>query len=78
MAKFRVQYVRIEHHLYQLDIDADNATQAEDIARETFDGSEPRQCVHGEEYVHDVELLSDDEENIDIDLDGGLSAINEG
>ena len=57
--KYQVQYVSIEHHLYRLEVEAENEEQAEEIAEEEFSGSENYEVVHGEEFVHDVIKLTE-------------------
>ena len=57
MKKFKVPYVRIEHQVYFLEIEAEDEEQAEELARETFDGSEPYKVVHAEEFIQDIEEI---------------------
>ena len=38
--KYRVHYVRIEHQVYLLEVEADSPEEAEDIAEDEFSGSE--------------------------------------
>ena len=52
--KYQVQYVRIEHQMYFLEIEADSAEEAEEMAEDEFTGDEPCKVVHAEEMVHDV------------------------
>jgi len=59
MKKFKVPYVRIEHQVYFLEIEAENEEQAEALARESFDGSEPYEVVHAEEFIEQVDELED-------------------
>ena len=55
MKKYTVQFVRIEHQVYTLEVEAEDAEQAEELASESFDGSEDYKVVHAEEFVQDVE-----------------------
>ena len=48
MKKFAVQYVRIEHQVYFLEVEAENENDAEDVACEEFTGSENYKVVHAE------------------------------
>lgn len=57
MKKYTVQYVRIEHQVYTLEVEAEDADEAEEIARENFDGSEEYKVVHAEEFVQDIEEI---------------------
>jgi hypothetical protein len=57
--KYQVQYVRIEHQIYTLEVDADNAEDAEDIAEQEFSGSENYNVVHAEEYIQQVTPLKE-------------------
>ena len=52
--KYQVQYVRIEHQIYTLEVEADSPEEAEDIAEEEFSGSENYNVVHAEEYIQNV------------------------
>ena len=52
--KYQVQYVRIEHQIYTLEVEADSPEEAEDVAEEEFSGSENYNVVHAEEYIQNV------------------------
>lgn len=54
MKKFIVQYARIEHFVYLLDIEAETEEQAQIIARLQFTGDEDCKIVHAEEFVLNV------------------------
>jgi len=57
MKKFTVQYVRIEHQVYFLEVEAEDEDHAEDVASEEFEGSEPYKVVHAEEFIQDVKEM---------------------
>jgi hypothetical protein len=57
MKKFEVQYVRIEHQVYFLEVEAENEDDAEDVAQDEFTGSENYKVVHAEEFIQDVKEL---------------------
>jgi hypothetical protein len=57
MKKFQVQYVRIEHQVYFLEVEAENEDDAEDVAHDEFTGSENYKVVHAEEFIQDVKEL---------------------
>ena len=61
--KYQVQYVRIEHQIYTLEVEADSKDQAEDKADEMFcDGdydADSYNVVHAEEYIQQVDELED-------------------
>ncbi len=57
MKKFKVPLVRIEHQVYFLEIEAEDEEQAEELAWETFDGSEHYEVVHAEEFIQDIEEI---------------------
>ena len=57
--KYQVQYVRIEHQIYTLEVEADSPEDAEDIAEEEFSGSENYNVVHAEEYIQQVTPLQE-------------------
>lgn len=54
MKKFTVQYVRIEHQVYFMEIEAENEDDAEEKAHDQFDGSGDYKVVHSEEFIQDV------------------------
>jgi hypothetical protein len=58
--KYQVHYVRIEHQLYLIEVEADSADEAEEKAEEVFcnDGLsdyDNYEVVHAEEFVNQVE-----------------------
>jgi hypothetical protein len=57
MKKFIVPYVRIEHQVYFLEIEAEDEDSAEDVAREQFDGSGEYKVVHAEEFIQDIKEM---------------------
>jgi hypothetical protein len=57
MKKFQVQYVRIEHQVYFLEVEAEDEDDAEDVAHDEFTGSENYKVVHAEEFIQDVKEL---------------------
>lgn len=57
MKKFAVQYVRIEHQVYFLEVEAEDENDAEDVACEEFTGSENYKVVHAEEFIQDVKEM---------------------
>jgi hypothetical protein len=57
--KYQVQYVRVEHQIYTLEVEADSPEEAEDIAEEEFSGSENYNVVHAEEYIQNVTPLQE-------------------
>jgi hypothetical protein len=57
MKKFKVPYVRIEHQVYIFEVEAENQDQAENIARELYNGSENYDVVYAEEFIQDVEEI---------------------
>jgi hypothetical protein len=59
MKRYTVQIARIEHHIYELEIEAENADAAEEAAFEEWDNGgdmffTDMGCVHAEEFVHEV------------------------
>jgi hypothetical protein len=55
--KYLVHYVRIEHQLYRLEVEADSPEEAEEIAEDEFSGSENFEVVHAEEFINQVDEL---------------------
>ena len=57
--KYLVHYVRIEHQVYRLEVEANSKDEAEDIAEQEFSGSENYDVVHAEEFINQVDELED-------------------
>lgn len=57
MKKFKVPYVRIEHQVTFFEIEAEDQEQAENMARELYNGSENYDVVYAEEFIQDVEEI---------------------
>ena len=55
--KYLVHYVRIEHQVYLLEVEADNPAQAKEIAEDEFTGSESYKVVHAEEFINQVDKI---------------------
>ena len=59
MKKFLVSLARIEHRVYQIEVEASNREEAEELALETwYEDDEAFMdcgCVHAEEFINDVE-----------------------
>ena len=59
MKKFKVSLVRIEHTVYQLEVEADLAEQANEIAITTWNENEEAfvefGLVHMEDFINDIE-----------------------
>lgn len=58
MKKFNVQYARIEHQVYFLEVEAENEELARELAREQFTGDEDFRVVHAEEFINQVEEVA--------------------
>jgi len=59
MNKYQVHYVRIEHQVYLLEVEANSKEEAEEIASEQFTSSENYNVVHAEEFINQVDELED-------------------
>lgn len=59
--KYKVSIARIEHRIYQIEVEAENIEAAEDVAMDIWlDDDEAftdMGCVHAEEDVHQVEEI---------------------
>jgi len=59
MKKFKVSLVRIEHTVYQLEVEADSAEQANEITITTWNENEEAfvefGLVHMEDFINDIE-----------------------
>jgi hypothetical protein len=58
MKKYEVQLARIEHHVYLIEVDAENEEIAREIAREQFTGDEYCRIVHAEEFINGIEEVA--------------------
>jgi hypothetical protein len=57
MKKFVVSLCRVEHRIYQIEVEANTPDEAHDIAVETWDDDEAfTDCgvVHAEDFIEDV------------------------
>jgi hypothetical protein len=59
MKKFDVQYARIEHQVYLLEVEAENEEQARELARKQFTGDEEYKVVHAEEFINQVNEIEE-------------------
>jgi hypothetical protein len=57
MKKFDVQYARIEHQVYFLEVEAENEEQARELARQQFTGDEDYIVVHAEEFIFQIDEI---------------------
>jgi hypothetical protein len=59
MKKFVVSLARIEHRVYQIEVEANSKDEAEELALETWyeddEAFTDLGCVHAEEFINDVE-----------------------
>jgi hypothetical protein len=59
MKKFVVSLARIEHRVYQIEVEANSKDEAEELALETWEEDDEAfmncGCVHAEEFINDVE-----------------------
>jgi hypothetical protein len=58
MKKYEVQLARIEHHVYLIEVDAENEEQAQELALEQFTGDEEYRIVHAEEFINGIEEVA--------------------
>jgi hypothetical protein len=59
MKKFDVQYARIEHHVYFLEVEAEDEEQARELAHEQFTGDENSRIVHAEEFINQIDEVTE-------------------
>jgi len=60
MPKYKVQYARIEHQVYFLEVHADDEDHARKVAEDEFTGVEDFKVVHAEEFVLQVDDAEDE------------------
>jgi hypothetical protein len=58
MKKYEVQYARIEHQVYLLEVEAENEDSARELAREQFTGDEEYRVVHAEEFINQIDEVA--------------------
>ena len=58
MKKFDVQYARIEHQVYFLEVEAENEELAREAACNQFTGDENFKIVHAEEFINQVDEVA--------------------
>ena len=58
MKLYTVQLARIEHRVYQIEVEAASAAEAEELAMETWENDDEEftdlGCVHAEESIHEI------------------------
>lgn len=61
MAKFQVQFVRIEHNVHTFYIEADSEDDVRDLADEYVNSDEfdwdDYETVHADEYINDIQEM---------------------
>lgn len=59
MKRYTVSLARIEHRIYQIEVEANNKDEAEELALETWDEDDEAfmncGCVHAEEFIERIE-----------------------
>ena len=59
MKKFLVSLARIEHRVYQIEVEANDRDEASDMAQKLWEEDDEAftdfGCVHAEEFINDVE-----------------------
>jgi hypothetical protein len=64
MKKFVVSLARIEHRVYQIEVEANDSDEASDMAQELWEEDDEAftdfGCVHAEEFINDVEEKQED------------------
>jgi hypothetical protein len=58
MKTYDIQYARIEHHVYFLEVKAENEELAREAARNQFTGDEDYKVVHAEEFINQVDEVA--------------------
>ena len=62
MNRFTVSICRVEHHIYELEVEADTPEAAEELASEVWDDNDEafthRGIVHAEVFTQDIEELT--------------------
>ena len=62
MNRYTVQLARIEHRVYQVEVEAANRAEAEELAIETWENDDEEftdlGCVHAEESIHEVKEIA--------------------
>jgi hypothetical protein len=60
MKRYTVSLARIEHRIYQLEVEASTPEEAEELALETWDEDDEAfmncGCVHAHEFIENVEV----------------------
>jgi hypothetical protein len=60
MKTYDIQYARIEHQVYFLEVVAENEELAREAARNQFTGDEDYKVVHAEEFINQVDEVAHD------------------
>lgn len=58
MNRYTIQLARIEHRIYEIEVEAANRAEAEELAEEIWSDDDEAftdlGCVHAEESIHEV------------------------
>ena len=62
MKRYTIQLARIEHRVYQIEVEAANRAEAEELAEETWADDDEEftdlGCVHAEESIHEIKEIA--------------------
>ena len=62
MKKFIVSMVRVEHTVYQINVEAEDQEEAEELARKKWDDGDFKskgEVVYGEEFINQVDEVKE-------------------
>ena len=66
MSRFIVSICRVEHHIYELEVEADTAEVAEELASEVWDDNDEafdhRGIAHVEVFTQEIKKLTEENE----------------
>jgi len=62
MKRYTVQLARIEHRIYEIEVEAANRAEAEELAEEIWSDDDEAftdlGCVHAEESIHEIKEIA--------------------
>jgi len=57
MKTYSIKYCRVEHQVFEFEVEAENEKDAANIASNNLDGYQNYKVVHAEEFIHDIQEI---------------------
>ena len=57
MKTYSIKYCRVEHQVFEFEVEAENEKDAANIASNNLDDYQNYKVVHAEEFIHDIQEI---------------------